>query len=126
MLGLTKEIIREFRESGSYIEGVDWNKVPSKRPQKLWAVEWTEAGVQSLKANIGYKPVDVENVQPNKRGTVVAKFRNPKIVRVDFGGEVAHVLVSSSEKFKIGMHIDCRWDGHRYVARRTPRFFGKY
>lgn len=126
--GLTKDILREFRESGTYKEGEDWVKIPSKRPEKFWVIDWTEQGFKTLKANINFTPVMTkeEILKNTKRGKVLAKFKNPRVIRVDIEGKEVNVLVSSSEKFKVGMPVDCAWDGARYVARRTPRFFGKY
>jgi hypothetical protein len=41
-------------------------------------------------------------------------------------GKQNTVLCKESFKFGIGMPVDVRWDGARWVVVRHPRFIGKY
>lgn len=66
-LGLSRDILKELRSS--YTEGVDWNKIPSKKPENLWEVQWTEEGINNLKANLGFK--EQEKIVPQKRSVAL-------------------------------------------------------
>jgi hypothetical protein len=123
-LGLARDILKEFRSS--YEEGVDWTRIESRKPQHMWEVEWTEAGIARLKENIGFK--EPENINPpeKKRGIVFNKFKNPKVMGVTIDGVFHNVLCKDSSKFHKGMPVDVRWDGNRWCVVRHPRFNGKY
>jgi hypothetical protein len=123
-LGLGRDILKEFR--ASYEEGTDWFKVESRKPQHLWEVEWTDAGIAKVKENIGFKEPDIINPPEKKRGTVYAKFKNPKVIGALIDGKNYNVLCKDSTKFHIGMPVDVRWDGARWCVVRHPRFNGKY
>jgi hypothetical protein len=123
-LGLARDILKEFRSS--YEEGVDWFKVESRKPQHMWEVEWTDAGIARLKDNIGFKEPEKINPPEKKRGTVYAKFKNPKVIGVLIDGKQFNVLCKESTKFGLGMPVDVRWDGNRWCVVRHPRFNGKY
>jgi hypothetical protein len=70
----------------------------------------------------------VEKVEPveEKRGTVYCKYQNPRVLGVMIEGKQENVLCRDSAKFGIGMPVDIRWDGSRWVVSRHPRFLGKY
>ena len=123
-LGLTRDIIKELRSS--YIETIDWHRVESRKPQHLWEIEWTHEGIQKLKENIGFKEPEVIHPPEQKRGTVYAKFKNPKVIGALIDGKNYNVLCKDSSKFHIGMPVDVRWDGNRWCVVRHPRFNGKY
>jgi hypothetical protein len=123
-LGLSRDILKEFRDS--YEEGADWYKVESRKPQHLWEVEWTDAGVAKVKENIGFKEPEEISPPEKKRGTVYAKFKNPKVIGVLIDGKQFNVLCKESTKFGLGMPVDVRWDGSRWCVVRHPRFNGKY
>ena len=46
--------------------------------------------------------------------------------KVMIDGKECNVLCRDSVKFGIGMPVDVRWDGARWVVVRHPRFNGKY
>jgi hypothetical protein len=123
-LGLSRDLLKELRTS--YSEGVHWSRIESRKPAHLWEVEWTEDGITLLRENLGIKPEEVVASPDNKRGTVYAKFRNPRIIGVMIDGKECNVLCRDSVKFGIGMPVDVRWDGARWVVVRHPRFNGKY
>jgi hypothetical protein len=123
-LGLTRDILKEFRES--YIEGVDWKKVESRKPQHLWEVEWSDEGIAKLKDNIGFKETEKITAPEVKRAIVFNKFKNPKVMGVTIDGVFHNVLCKDSSKFHKGMPVDVRWDGNRWCVVRHPRFNGKY
>ena len=116
--------MKEFRDS--YEEGADWYKVESRKPQHLWEVEWTDAGIAKIKENIGFKKPETINPPEQKRGTVYAKFKNQKVIGALIDGKNYNVLCKDSTKFHIGMPVDVRWDGSRWCVVRHPRFHGKY
>lgn len=123
-LGLSRDILKELRSS--YVEDLDWYKKESRKPKHLWEVEWTHEGIQKLKENIGFKEPEKILLPEKKRGTVYAKFKNPKVIGVLIDGENHNVLCRESSKFHIGMPVDVRWDGNRWCVIRHPRFNGKY
>lgn len=123
-LGISRETIRDMRPE--FTEGTDWVIIPNRRPKHLWEVKWTEEGVAALKAKIGFK--EPEQIKPpeKKRGTVYAKFKNPKIIGMQIDGASVNVVCKDSSKFHIGMPADVRWDGSRWCVVKHPRFNGKY
>jgi len=121
-LGLSRDIMKELRSS--YNEGIDWYKVESRKPQHLWEIEWTEEGIDKLKANIGFEEPEDIQIPEQKRGTVYAKYKNPKVLGVMIDGENFNALCKDSGKFHIGMPVDLRWDGARWCVLRHPRFNG--
>jgi hypothetical protein len=123
-LGLSRDILKELRSS--YIEGMDWHRVESRKPSHLWEVEWTHEGIQKLKENIGFKEPEVIRPPEQKRGTVYAKFKNPKVIGALIDAQHFNVLCKDSTKFHVGMPVDVRWDGNRWCVVRHPRFDGKY
>lgn len=124
-LGLSRDVLKELRSS--YVTGVHWTKMPSNKPEKLWAVEWTPEGIDLLRSNLGIKQESKEiRVPEKKRGTVYCKYRNPRVLGVLIDGKQENVLCRESQKFGIGMPVDVRWDGARWVVVRHPRFNGKY
>ena len=123
-LGLSRDLIKELRTS--YEEGLHWKRVESRKPAHLWEIEWSEAGVALLRENLGIKPEEVVASPDVKRGTVYCKFKNPRVIGVLIDGKQNSVLCKESVKFGIGMPVDVRWDGARWVVVRHPRFIGKY
>ena len=123
-IGLSRDILKELRSS--YSEGVDWNRLESRRPKHLWEVEWTDVGIDKLKANIGFKEAEHLVMPEKKRGTVNRKYKNPKVIGAVIDGKEHNVLCKDSSKFNIGMYVDVRWDGARWCVIRHPRFNGKY
>ena len=123
-LGLSRDLIKELRSS--YTNGLHWEKVPSRKPETLWEVRWTDEGVALLRENLGIKLEEKISPPEKKRGTVYCKFRNPRVIGVLIDGSQHNVLCRESLKFGIGMPVDVRWDGARWVVVRHPRFNGKY
>lgn len=123
-LGLSRDILKELRSS--YIEGTDWAKKESRKPQSMWEVEWTEEGVAKLKDNIGFKETDKLSLPEKKRAVVFSVFKNPKVIGITIDGTQYNALCKDSSKFHKGMHVDVRWDGNRWCVIRHPRFHGKY
>lgn len=122
--GLSRDLIKELRSS--YEQGVCWVRIPSRKPQHLWEIEWTEQGIAELKKNFKFK--EEEKIVPpeHKSGTVNHKFINKKIIGVLIDGKEHNVVCRDSSKFGIGMPVEVKWDISRWVVARHPRFVGKY
>jgi hypothetical protein len=123
-LGLSRDLLKELRTS--YEEGLHWRRIESRKPAHLWEVEWLDAGVALLRENLGIKQEEQVVAPEVKRGTVYCKYKNPRVIGVLIEGKQNTVLCRESVKFGIGMPVDVRWDGARWVVVRHPRFIGKY
>lgn len=126
-IGLSRDMIKEIR--GSYDEKTHWRKIESRKPEQLWEIEWTEEGISLLKKNIGFKEPEVVSSPERKKGKVVRKYTNPRIIGVvldDEPNKEHNVLCRESNKFIINMPVEVRWDGARWCIVRHPRFNGKY
>ena len=123
-LGLSRDLLKELRTS--YETGVHWVRIESRKPEKLWEIDWTDAGIIALKNNLGIKESESTPLPEPKKGTVHCKYRNPKVIGVLIEGKEHNVICRESNKFGIGMPVDIRWDGGRWVVVRHPRFNGKY
>lgn len=122
--GLSRDLLKELRLS--YEEGLHWSRIESRKPSVLWEVEWTETGVALLRENLGIAKEEQIASPDTKRGTVYCKFKNPRVIGAMIDGKQESVLCRDSSKFGIGMLVDARWDGARWVVVRHPRFVGKY
>lgn len=122
--GLSRDLLKELRSS--YTEGLHWKRVESRKPSHLWEVEWSDEGVALLRENLGIAKDETIASPEKKRGTVYCKFKNPRVIGVMIEGKEHNVLCRESVKFGIGMPVDVRWDGARWVVVRHPRFNGKY
>ena len=123
-LGLSRDLLKELRSS--YEEGLHWSRTESRKPSHLWEVEWSDAGVALLRENLGIKPEETVAAPEQKRGTVFCKYKNPRVIGIMIEGKQETALCRESLKFGIGMPVDVRWDGARWVVVRHPRFNGKY
>lgn len=123
-LGLSRDLVKELRSS--YEKGLHWDKVESKKPEHLWEIEWTEIGVSLLRETLGINPEESVSSPEKKRGTVYCKYKNPRVLGVMLEGKENTVICRDSAKFGVGMPVDVRWDGGRWVVVRHPRFNGKY
>ena len=126
-IGLSRDMLKEVRDT--YVQGKHWNKVESRKPEQLWEVEWTEEGILELKKNLGFQEPEVVAVPDRKKGKVVRKYNNPRVIGVvldDEPDKEHNVLCRESNKFILKMPVDVRWDGARWVVVRHPRFNGKY
>jgi hypothetical protein len=123
-LGLSRDLLKELRTS--YEEGVHWSRTESRKPSHLWEVEWSDNGIALLRENLGIAKEETIAAPERKRGTVYCKYRNPRIIGVMIEGQQHSVLCRESVKFGIGMPVDVRWDGARWVVVRHPRFNGQY
>jgi len=122
--GLSRDLLKELRSS--YEEGLHWRRIESRKPAHLWEVEWSDEGIALLRENLGIKPEEQIASPEKKRGTVYCKYKNPRVIGVVIDGQQHNVLCRDSVKFGIGMPVDVRWDGARWVIVRHPRFNGKY
>ena len=122
--GLSRDLLKELRSS--YTEGLHWSRIESRKPSHLWEVEWSKEGIALLRENLGIKEEEKIASPERKRGTVFAKYKNPRVIGVLIEGKEHTVLCRDSLKFGIGMPVDVRWDGARWVVVRHPRFNGKY
>lgn len=122
--GLSRDLLKELRSS--YTEGLHWSRIESRKPSHLWEVEWSEEGISLLRENLGIAKEEVIASPERKRGSVYKKFKNPRVIGVVIDGKEHNVLCRDSLKFSIGMPVDVRWDGARWVIVRHPRFNGKY
>jgi hypothetical protein len=126
-IGLSREMFKEIRDL--YEQGVHWNKIPTNRPEQLWEVNWTEEGIKLLKKNLGFNEPEQVAIPERKKGKVVRKYVNPRIIGIvlDDEPEKEHnVLCRDSNKFNVNMPVEVRWDGARWCILRHPRFNGKY
>ena len=126
-IGLSRDMLAEIRDS--YEQGIHWERIPNNRPEQLWEVRWTEEGIKLLKKNIGFAEPETVSVPERKKGKVVRKYNNPRVIGVvldDQPDKEHNVLCRESNKFIINMPVDVRWDGARWVVVRHPRFAGKY
>ena len=127
-LGLSREVLKEMRSK--YTEGVHFERVASKRPQKLWEVKWTEAGYNELMKSVGLTDTETKKVaeEPifSATGKVTGKFNNRRLVQCEVDGKQHMVLVRDSDYFTIGMEVPLRRDGDRLVASKHPRKPGRW
>lgn len=133
LTGLSRPEMMEWR--GRLEEGKHWVRIPSNKPQKLWAIGWTEAGVAALGAGAGLEGLrdDLEKGLEKPKeviGVVRGKFRNKRIILCEIeqgkGKVEANVLVRDSANFVVGMRVPLRSDGGRWVAAKHPRFGGRW
>ena len=126
-IGLSRDMLAEIRDS--YEQGIHWERIPNNRPEQLWEVRWTEEGIKLLKKNIGFAEPETVSVPERKKGKVVRKYNNPRVIGVvldDQPDKEHNVLCRESNKFIINMPVEVRWDGARWCIVRHPRFAGKY
>jgi hypothetical protein len=138
LLGLSRMELIGYRKEGKALEGKHWGKVSSARPEKLWAIKWTDEGLKWLQGEAKIEDdvvafaaeAAVEEVV--KEAEVVAKYRNPRIlgcVIIDPRNgrrTPVNVLVRDSKNFVAGMMVPLRWDVNRWVAAKHPRFGGRW
>ena len=123
-LGLSRDVLKKMRSD--YSEGVDWNRIESRKPKSMWEVQWTEEGIKKLKDTIGLKEEDtVENPKIFK-GTVVRRFLNKRMLQVKIDDKEEGVLCRDNTKFIQNMPVWVKWNGRHWVIHRHPRFNGKY
>ena len=138
LLGLQRNELVMMRRDGRALEGKHWGKEANGKPEKLWAIKWTDEGLKWLQgeANIEDDVVafaaEAAEEKVVKEAEVVAKYRNPRIL----GGEIIDprngrrtpvtVLVRDSKNFVAGMMVPLRWDVNRWVAAKHPRFGGRW
>jgi hypothetical protein len=126
-IGLSRGMFKEIRDL--YEQGVHWNKIPTNRPEQLWEVNWTEEGIKLLKKNLGFNEPEQVALPDRKKGKVVRKYVNPRIIGIvldDEPDKEHNVLCRESNKFNVNMPVEVRWDGARWCILRHPRFNGKY
>jgi hypothetical protein len=123
-LGLSRDVLKKMRSD--YSEGVDWNRIESRKPKSMWEVQWTEEGIKKLKDTVGLK--EEEKVENPKifQGTVVRRFLNKRMLQVKIEDKEESVLCRDNTKFTQNMPVWVKWDGRHWVINRHPRFNGKY
>jgi hypothetical protein len=114
-------------------EGLDWVYEPSRRVKSTWKVLWTPLGMMKVKIRFNLAEEEVEEVEEQISvaaqewdGVVTSKARNPRIIMCRVGKEEVKVLVRDNSKFVVGMKVPLRKDAGRWVAKRHPRFGGKW
>lgn len=126
-IGLSRDMLKEIRDT--YEQGTHWKKIESRKPEQLWEIEWTEEGIKTLKKNIGFQEPEMVALPDRKKGKVVRKYTNPRIIGIvldDEPDKEHNVLCRESNKFNLNMPVEVRWDGARWCILRHPRFNGKY
>ena len=130
-LGIGRKELVAFRKE--CFEGLDWVYEPSRRVKSTWKVLWTPIGMMKVKARFNLMDAEVEEVEEQISvaaqewdGVVTAKARNPRIIMCRVGKEDVKVLVRDNSKFVLGMKVPLRKDAGRWVAKRHPRFGGKW
>lgn len=131
VIGVSRPELVAFRKTCS--EGADWVYLPSRRAQKLWKVLWTPEGMKKLKSHFRLEDAEVEEVkdkivfqEKEYEGVVVQKARNPRLLICRLDKEDVKVLVRDNKHFVVGMKVPLRADAGRWVAKRHPRFGGKW
>lgn len=123
-LGVTRKMLRELRTS--FEEFKHWAKIPSRKPENLWEIEWTDEGVTMLKQHLGLKIEEPIKSPELLKGKVFAKFNNKHIIQVLINEQKHNVICKDNTKFIPNMEVDVKWDGSRWCVVRHPRFNGKY
>jgi hypothetical protein len=126
-LGISRDMFKEIRVN--YKEGKDWSRIKSNKAEKFWEIEWTKEGIEALKVNLGLNKDQPVETPSNKKGKVVRKYVNPRIIGIvldDEPDKEHNVLCRESNKFNLNMPVDVKWDGARWCIVRHPRFNGKY
>ena len=127
-LGFSREAIKAIRKK--YLEGSDFVRIESKRPQKMWEVKWTDVGYEKLMAEMGFKIEETKAVKEepvfSATGKVMGKFNNRRLIQCEVDGKPQMVLVRDSDFFVVGMEVPLRRDGERLVAARHPRKPGRW
>lgn len=127
-LGFSREALKDIRKK--YQEGTDFVRVPSKRPQKMWEVQWTDVGYEKLMADMGFKTEETKAVKEapvfSATGKMTGKFNNKRLIQCEVDGKPQMVLVRDSDFFIVGMEVPLRRDGDRLVASRHPRKPGRW
>ena len=135
LLGVSRKDLISWREEA--LEGSHWIREESGRPRKLWKVLWTEAGVNWVKSKTEVSPElmaelieKASEAVEEKVAVVVGKFRNPRILKckIQTGKNwvEVNVLVRDSKNFVVGMEIPVRGEMSKLVAKKHPRFGGKW
>lgn len=127
-LGLSREALKAIRDK--YQEGVHYERIPSKRPQRMWEVKWTHEGYHVLMKEAGFNVDEAEKVKEepvfSATGKVTGKFNNRRLIQCEVDGKPQMVLVRDSDFFVVGMEVPLRRDGERLVAARHPRKPGRW
>lgn len=130
-LGIGRKELVAFRKE--CFEGLDWAYEPSRRVKSTWKVLWTPLGMMKIKARFNLAEEEVKEVEEQISvaaqewdGVVTAKARNPRLIMCKVGKDEVKVLVRDNSKFVVGMTVPLRKDAGRWVARRHPRFGGKW
>lgn len=130
-LGIGRKELVAFRKE--CFEGLDWVYEPSRRVKSTWKVLWTPIGMMKVKARFNLMDAEVQEVEEQISvaaqewdGVVTSKARNPRIIMCRVQKEEVKVLVRDNSKFVIGMTVPLRKDAGRWVAKRHPRFGGKW
>lgn len=123
-IGLSRDVLKKMRSD--YSEGVDWNRIKSRKPQSMWEVQWTDDGVRKLREKLGLKQEDVVEKPKIFKGTVVRRFLNKRMLQVFIDNKEESVLCKDNSKFIPNMPVWVKWDGRHWVINRHPRFNGKY
>jgi len=123
-LGITRELMKKLRSS--FEEFKHWQRIPSRKPERLWEIEWTLEGISLLKNQLGLKKE--EQIEPPKiiTGKVYAKFNNKHVIQVMVDGKKENVICKDNSKFIPNMEVKIRWDGTRWCVIRHPKHQGKY
>lgn len=127
-LGFSREALKNMR--ADYQEGVHFRRIPSKRPERMWEVDWTDEGYSALMKKTGFKEEEAQKVKEepifSATGKVIGKFNNRRLIQCDVDGKPQMVLVRDSDFFIVGMEVPLRRDGERLVAARHPRKPGRW
>lgn len=123
-LGITRKLMKELRSS--FEEFKHWQRIPSRKPERLWEIEWTLEGVSLLKNQLGLKKEEQIEYPKIITGKVYAKFNNKHIIQVMVDGKKENVICKDNSKFIPNMEVKIRWDGFRWCVIRHPKYQGKY
>lgn len=119
-LGFGKAEMKVFRDtapSGS------WYKEKSNKPEKLWSVLWTDAGVQWLEASVGVKKEEViKKPEEFECKVLICKFPNKRLVKIEKDGVAVMAVCRDNTKLKPNMIVKVKYRGSQlYVTAITKK-----
>ena len=97
MTGLSRSEMKAWR--GKLEEGKCWVRVPSNKPKRLWAIGWTDEGVEALSEGAsleGLKDDLEKGLEKPKEvfGIVRAKYLNRRMILCDIQYDKVNELIS--------------------------------
>jgi hypothetical protein len=108
-LGIGKPEMKAFREKAP---AGYWEKEKSNKPEKLWAVIWSDEGVEWLSKELNVKTDEVK-VEPEEVECKVLKsgFMNQRLVQVEKNGVKIMAVCKDNRLIKPNVIVKVRFRG---------------